>query len=561
MNTSEIYFKQELCWLFFQLSRKSTDESIKTIHSRLDICLKSLKKNIQIDESKIYIKYLKYFYSLICYTRDSYKGLGEQKLSYMLIVCFYNHFPNLSIYAIQRFVKPSSSVGSKYTYGCWRDLKYICQYAYNYTNENHEIINHCIEIMNKQLHTDYETWKYSSNCFSLTYISNVAKHIPREKSKFSWLYDKLCVHWIQTHKPFILQTANNVISYKKALNKSKKIYRKIISYLNKALNTSEINICNLSRKNEDEFVHVVKPSLSTALHNSYLFLNSHNNSQNSQISSIFKNNLINSFDSNNDNTFFNGLSYSKISIYQIVKYAFDICDNTTVSDDVILINKIWTKCYMQNISNCNETCIVPIIDVSSNANEEMLYTSIGIAILLSHISTIKYRILAVDRRPTWIVLNPHHSFVEQIIYIRDTIYNMHNTNPNFISTFNLIIHTFFQMNANSNFVDNMKLVIFSDQNDNCLNEETITDMFHKNNIQAVPDIIFWNLSHLNCVDLPCDINSQKSMVLSGYSTCHIHNLCYNYQKKYSMFQQIIKIISNKRYECFSNYIDKLDTLQ
>ena len=86
-------------------------------------------------------------------------------------------------------------------------------------------------------------------------------------------------------------------------------------------------------------------------------------------------------------------------------------------------------------------------------------------------------------------------------------------------------------------------------------------MFHKNNIQAVPDIIFWNLSHLNCVDLPCDINSQKSMVLSGYSTCHIHNLCYNYQKKYSMFQQIIKIISNKRYECFSNYIDKLDTLQ
>ena len=107
MNTSEIYFKQELCWVFFQLSRKSTDESIKTIHSRLDICLKSLKKNIEIDESKKYIQYLKYFYSLIGYTRDSYKGLGEQRLTYMLIVCFYNHFPNISIYAIQRLVKLS----------------------------------------------------------------------------------------------------------------------------------------------------------------------------------------------------------------------------------------------------------------------------------------------------------------------------------------------------------------------------------------------------------------------------------------------------------------------
>lgn len=566
MNSSENFFKQELCWLFFQLSRKSTNNSITNIHLRLDRCLKSLKKNIQNDDSKIWIKYLSYFYSLIGFTRDSYKGIGEQTFAYMIIVCFYSHFPTLSIYALHRLVKPSSSVGSNYIFGCWRDLKYICQYAYINSNKNvnHGIINYCVDIMNKQLHSDYETWKFSKNCFSLSHISNVAKYIPREKSKFSWLYDKLSINWIQTHKPYILQTAINVISYKKAMSKSKMIYRKMLSYLNKALNTSEINICHHTRDNSNEFILKTNPSLFTTFNNRELFLSTNENDCVDEISSKFKNNFINSFDQNKASTFYMGSAYSKISIYQLVKYAIDICTNNGEGShnehDTIIINKLWKKLYVDNIAICNKNCIVPVIDVSSKMNDEMLYTAFGLAILLSHSSTIKYRILAVDRKPSWIVLNPQHSFVEQISHIRDTIYNMHNTCPNFISTFQLIIHTFSQMNDNCNFIDNMKIVVLSDQSNEFLNEDNITSLFYENNIHDIPHIIFWNLSQTNCIDLPCDINSQKYMIFSGYSTCHIHNLCYYKQYKYTLFQNIIKILSNKRYRCFSNYVQDLTSL-
>ena len=58
--------------------------------------------------------------------------------------------------------------------------------------------------------------------------------------------------------------------------------------------------------------------------------------------------------------------------------------------------------------------------------------------------------------------------------------------------------------------------------------------------------------------MECSKCLQKCELMPKRRICR---LCYNYQKKYSMFQHIIKIISNKRYECFSNYIDKLDNLQ
>ena len=563
MNTHDIHFKEEISWLFFQLTRKIDSQCIQDMQLRFKNCLTLLKKYIHKDGFDRWGKYLKWLYRMIGFTRDSYKGLGEQALSYMLICSLYDYFPTLAIYALHCFVKPYSTIGKSYYYGCWRDLKYICQYACENSllKHRHGIIQHCIQIMNHQLYLDIETWKFSANCHSVFHISNVAKHIPHEKSKFSWLFEEMAIQWIHTHKPYILKTADNDISYKLAISKSKRIYRKVLSDMNRALNTTEVTICNATDQYERSHkIDENRPSLFTAMNKKYFFLNSNPEIQDTDIPNKYKNDIIVGFDYKSHSKYFiHGTSSSKISIYNIIKYAIEISKNIqepSYADDVKFINSLWKNLYLDKIRNCNQTCLLPIIDVSSKMDDEALFTAFGMGILISHISSIKYRILTIDRRPTWININPHHNIVEQISHINDTIFNMQNTLPSFPNVFHLIMHTMVEMNASYDFIQNMKLVILSDMQCASLNEVVIQNQFQMNGIDVTPMMAYWNLSKNKTIELPCHVNSQKSMLFSGYSICHIHHLCSKYKHK-NMFDMIVKILDNKRYDYLSNYIDKL----
>jgi len=567
MSIMHSHFKTEIAWVFFQLTRKNNVDSIKNIEHRLSDTLFLLKKHlIKSDE---FLPYLKLFYRFIGFTRDSYKGIGEKTLSYAILCSFFHVFPTLGIYALHCLVKPSTSiVAPQYYFGCWKDMKQLCYYAYEHSSKgaNHPIIYYIIRLMNNQLSKDLETWKYSSHCLSKKHISNVAKYIPREKSNSRWLCDKLAIDWIEQKKPYILNSAINDDSYNKALLKSKRIYRKIVSFLNKCLATTEIDLCKYNFSGiELPDVDLNSISIHTAINKEPTFLNINSTDDGSIVATKYKDTILQqNWNIFCDDKFALGQSYSNVSIYHIIKFAKQLCDsneNSLVSNDVVFVNKLWNHYSKKIIKTSKKQLLIPLIDVSYSMNDENLYTSIGIAILLSQISEIGNRIIAVDKLPTWINISSTTNIVQQVGIIMSAIENMHNTVSNFDEAVNLIMKATMNMKKRISFTSEMKIVLISNFKNPIVDSSYISQIFQKHNCLFEPTIVFWNMNNDDCIDIPCSVDNHKMMIYSGYSASHIHNLCHlntNYKK--TIYDHICKILLNKRFDCFSDYIDKMVSL-
>ena len=121
------------------------------------------------------------------------------------------------------------------SYYAWKDIKYFCQYFKNTWPDNeHPLIKYAIELTNAQLKVDCDSLLAGNDNITL-----VSKWIPREKSSFGWLYNQLAISFFS-----YIDTAKSVSSRSKATLKSKTEYRKILSVLNKKLDTLQIKQCN-----------------------------------------------------------------------------------------------------------------------------------------------------------------------------------------------------------------------------------------------------------------------------------------------------------------------------
>ena len=125
------------------------------------------------------------------------------------------------------------------TIGSWKDLKYFYMFCSIIGKEyTSSVIDYSIKIANEQLKSDLLNCESVNNNIS---ISNIAKWIPREKSKYTKLYERLVIDYFKDTNYF--KYANNSIQKKKAMNKAKMEYRKILSKLNAKLDTVQIKQC------------------------------------------------------------------------------------------------------------------------------------------------------------------------------------------------------------------------------------------------------------------------------------------------------------------------------
>ena len=170
------YYQEQITQLYFLLTRKENDEEITKIAEILDQLLSSLKpfvkKGCETDSS-IHATTFILLYKMIAQTRDIVFGKGERKLTYMMIMVWYKHYPILAIYALYRLVDllylPAGTrhddlmtylntyVGSrKHSFGCWKDIKYFCYYIASNSKQKfeHPLIDVAISIMNDQLMRD-----------------------------------------------------------------------------------------------------------------------------------------------------------------------------------------------------------------------------------------------------------------------------------------------------------------------------------------------------------------------------------------------------------------------
>ena len=156
-------------------------------------------------------------------------GLNKRLLSYCLLDILSEHDINLANELFLNFT----------TIGSWKDLKYFYMFCSLIGKEfTSSVIDYSIQLANEQLKKDLLNY---TNTNTTNSISNIAKWIPREKSKYKKLYERLVIDYFKDTNYF--KYTNNSEQKKKAMNKAKMEYRKILSKLNVELDTVQIKQC------------------------------------------------------------------------------------------------------------------------------------------------------------------------------------------------------------------------------------------------------------------------------------------------------------------------------
>tara|TARA_B100000123_G_scaffold272464_1_gene255279 strand:+ start:181 stop:1656 length:1476 start_codon:yes stop_codon:yes gene_type:complete len=230
--------------LFYEISYiDSYSEDSRDIVSKFKSYIKrSLSENDRVTFNTLM--------KMIIYTRDIHGGKGHCDLTYELL-----HVVMINLYS-----KKNSNILYENIYfdmfknimnegiGCWKDMKRYVKYIVNLSESNkykkfyekHDIKNiirdHVQNIIVPQLVSDRKNHSIGED------FSSCAKWIPREKSK-NIIYKNLAKMIATEYTKHVYPIMNNRERYR--------IYRKLISTLNRYLDTTEIHMCENKWNNID----------------------------------------------------------------------------------------------------------------------------------------------------------------------------------------------------------------------------------------------------------------------------------------------------------------------
>ena len=232
VNANMIYTN---IYTFFQQISGNKSNLLLTENKFLEFLIK-LKANMK--HSSFYynysLDYLRFLFKMTAIVRDKQFGYGLRDVYYTLIYCWYIHYPELAFNLIRH--------NFKYSISSWNDGKYFCSFIKNKThNDNHELINFVINEMMVQLKVDFSNLTLDPQKLSL-----LAKWIPREKSKYSWIFYKCA----KLYFPYYIKEDLYPIQLVKAKRKCWSKFRKVCSTINAILDPIENIQCN---SNNTEF--------------------------------------------------------------------------------------------------------------------------------------------------------------------------------------------------------------------------------------------------------------------------------------------------------------------
>ncbi len=165
---------------------------------------------------------------LLAHTRDIENGKGEYNIPHIILRELYKYDKTLAVNVLKIFVGLESN---EKPIGSWKDVKY-------FLNELSKTAAAPVEIMkivNSQLRVDNDNMKLKRKC------SLVAKWIPREKSsKFGWINKELAKDYFEDYG----SSENGWCD--SAVRKAKTHYRKLVSSINKYIDTTQIKQCSSS---------------------------------------------------------------------------------------------------------------------------------------------------------------------------------------------------------------------------------------------------------------------------------------------------------------------------
>jgi len=549
--------REKILQISFQLVRTDKNQENKLAIILREI-LSTLKDNTTSDkivERELAKGYLSLLYRMIGHTRDMIDGKGEYNLTYMMIYTWFDFYPQLALFALKCLV--TNDDNKVHQYGSWKDIKYFCEYCKNKgMHVFHPLIHYAIILMNEQLKKDYDNYKQGNSNISL-----VSKWVPREKSTFGWLYESLATSYFINY----METANTEERKKKAVLKCKMDYRKLLSELNKKLDTLQIKQC-AKTWSDINFNNVTSISMTKQ---KKAFLNVKKTGQPRFPDSQDRIECAYHFKCHIENAVKNGTEVkgARVGMADFTKQAFQLIDqksfpNTQIEID--LLNSQWRDNANQNSALGK---MIAMVDVSGSMDGDPMNVAIALGIRIADKSVLGKRVMTFSAKPTWVNLEPYSDFVSQVEVVQRAEWGM---DTNFHAALDTILDAIIQNKMDPDDVQDLILVILSDMQMNAADRNGLTlyDSIKLKYEQAglrsehkkpykPPHILFWNLRSTS--GFPTLSTQANASMMSGFSPTLLNMFCdqgLDALQSCTPWCVLEQTLENERYKIMSDRINQ-----
>jgi Mg-chelatase subunit ChlD len=539
--------QEQIVQFSFQLTRTST---LKPLENRLNLMLSILSEKVRsgiLPEKEVARGHLSILYRMIGHTRDIVDGKGEYNLTYMMIYAWNKFYPKLAEFALKCLVDLGDR--SVHQYGSWKDIKYFCEYCKSQGNAaNHPLIQYSINLTNEQLYKDY-----SSLVSNPVDISLVAKWVPREKSTFGWLYEMLSTNYFS----HFLATANTYDRRVRAVLKCKTEYRKVLSALNKYIDTVQIKQCGNNWAN----INFSKTTSITLTKQKKAFLNVKktgevrcpDNSDRVECAQHFNAHIQKAVRGEVE------MKGKRVGMADFTKQAIELSrGGSQVEKD--LLNSQWRDNSSQNGGLGK---MIAMVDVSGSMDGDPMNVAIALGIRIAEKSALGKRIMTFSAKPTWVNLEECNDFISQVGVIKNAEWGM---NTNFHAALDMILDAIIQNKMAPEDVQDLVLVILSDMQmdsgDKCNKQALYETMKAKYEAAGIrvhgtpykpPHILFWNLRSTS--GFPSLSNQPNSSMLSGFSPSLLNLFCeqgMDALQACTPWSLLLRSLENERYTIMSD---------
>ena len=483
-------------------------------------------------------------YKIIGLTRDMVDGKGEYSLAYMQIFVWHEFYPSLAKFALDKFVL----LDNEHPYGSWKDMKYLCNYVLDKTNDkNHILIHYACDLMIRQLNIDLE---------SVEGKTLVGKWVPREKCKrFGWIFNILAEKCFENY----LATAKTQEQRVKAINKCKMEFRKICSKLNRELDTVQIKQCAKVWASIDH-------SKTTSITNSrqkkaFLNLNKKGEQRSQEDDRIAcAENYTNKIKAATSGT---GpeIKGKRVGLDDFAKEAIKLntqTNNTSTQLEKDALNSQWRD-NSKLTGALGE--MVAVVDTSgSMTGAGAIYPALSLGIRVAEKSKLGKRVITFSANPTWHNLEGVNDYTDCVRVLQSANWGM---TTNFLKMFDMVLNAIIEKKLTPAQAKGFILAVFSDMQFDAAsggNMDTIYEVMLKKYAEAgirlhgepfeLPHLLFWNMSAGN--GFPVMSTFKNTTFVSGYNPSQLNLFCekgLDFLSTMTPWSMLVHSIDKPRYKC------------
>ncbi len=550
--------------LYSGLLRDSIVHHKCTNTSRLKQLLKGFMTAIEAVDQQKQAEYAGYLIRLIFHTRDCRGGKGERDIFRYLFLESYKHFPN-TINALVQFIPK---------FGYWKDLNELLIDTHDYKLEGvcfDNLRNIIYTIISDQLKIDFDSYNAylenaKSNSECKLEITLVAKYAPKEGGS----YDRK----IKSAKEIAMRLFP--IEFKTDFRMALKSYRKMITALNAAIQTTEIKMCK-NQFSEIDFNRVPGKCL-TKYRCAFLNQRLENKSEfrhpeNADRIKCREHLLQFMMDVRSGKKQINA---SNLFIHEIVGKLLDhIQKNIVLSQEEIELYELcWNeivKTYRDLVDRGEISLNHGIIlaDVSGSMMGTPMEVSIATAIFASSFLNEPFcnRFMTFNTNPSWFYVDPNLPLLEKVRLVSESPWG---GNTNFEKAMQMILDAATTFKLEPDEMPKWFLVLSDMQFDLASGNkkwetmhEHLCELFRTTGLKTcgkpyeLPYFIYWNLRG-NTEGLPVVSNEPGCSLVSGYSIAILKELFKNQDlKSITPWTNLKSILDGSRYDIIKNTVINL----